>query len=135
MEPWDIPTFPAHGDANADSTYAAVGRAMSEWEQLELYLARLYAKFLGVPPIEAIARPEYTRVAISRERARVIEDAARAYFIKHPDQTLESTFESLICDARKLAVRRNDIAHGVVRLAWGLSGDTPLSEAQKRGEY
>jgi hypothetical protein len=32
-------------------------------------------------------------------------------------------------------VRRNDIAHGVVRLAWGESGDTPLSEAQKRGEY
>jgi hypothetical protein len=78
METWDIPQFPSHGDSNADWTYAAVGRAMSEWEQLELYLARLYAKFLGIPPIEAIARPEYTRVAISRERARVIEDAARS---------------------------------------------------------
>ncbi|MGC2414171.1 MAG: hypothetical protein WA459_15915 [Stellaceae bacterium] len=132
--PWDLPPFPDHGDTNADLTYAAVGRAMSEWEEVELYLARLYAAFLGIPPIEAIARPEYTRVAVARERSRVIEEVAHAYFVRHPDQTLESEFETLICDARNFAARRNDIAHGVVKLAWGQFDDSMLGAALARKE-
>jgi Holliday junction resolvase-like predicted endonuclease len=135
MEPWDIPPFPDHGDADPNVTFAAVGRAMSEWERLELYLARLYAKFLDIPTIEAIARPEYARVAVSRERARAIEAAAAAYFVRHPNQELDAEFEAMICDARKLATRRNDIAHGVVDLAWGIAGQTHLGDALERDEY
>jgi hypothetical protein len=130
---WDIPPFPEHGDVSADLTYAAVGRAMSEWEELELYLARLYAKFLKIHPIRAIAVTEYRNAAIFRVRANVIEKAADKYFVSHPDQEREADFQQLLGDIRQLSNRRNDIAHGVVKLWW--NHRETFSEAIDRNEY
>jgi hypothetical protein len=133
MLPWEIPPFPEHGDPSADLTFAAVGRAMSEWEELELYLARLYAKFLNIPPIQAIVVAEYKNAAVFRVRADVIEKAADKYFISRPDQDREADFSQLLADIRQLSSRRNDIAHGVVKLWW--NHRETFSEAVDRNEY
>jgi hypothetical protein len=133
MNPWDIPPLPEHGDPSIDLTFAAVGRAMSEWEELELYLARLYAKFLGIPPINAIAIPEYRDAANFHTRATVIKNAATKYFVSHPSQEKEGEFEQVLDDIRRLASRRNDIAHGVVKLWWNHKETS--SQAIDRNEY
>ena len=133
MNPWDIPPFPAHGDSSPELTFAAVGRAMTEWEELELYLARLYAKFLGIPPIKAIAIPEYRDVANFHSRAATIQKAATTYFVSHPNQDREGEFEKVLEDIRQLASRRNDIAHGVVKLWW--NHKETFSQAVDRNEY
>jgi hypothetical protein len=133
MQPWELPPFPEHGDTSADLTFAAVGRAMSEWEELERYLARLYSKFLKIPPIRAIAVPEYRNAAIFRVRADVIEKAAERYFVAHPAQDREAGFTQLMTEIRQLSNRRNDIAHGVVKLWW--NHKETFSEAVDRNEY
>jgi hypothetical protein len=133
VNPWDIPPFPEHGDPSADLTFAAVGRAMSEWEELELYLARLYAKFLGIPPIKAIAIPEYRDVANFHSRATAIQKAATKYFVSHPNQDREGEFAQVLEDIRQLAARRNDIAHGVVKLWW--NNKETFSQAVDRNEH
>jgi len=133
-DPWDIPSIPAHGDKSATDLFAAIGRALSEWEELELYLARVYAMFLGVPPIKAIEQPEYKNAPTFSMRAKVIEEAAERHFIAHPNQQREGEFQEALCGARKLANRRNDIAHGVARLSWGEFGEIPLADALARAE-
>jgi hypothetical protein len=117
-DPWDIPPLPKRGDLSAQITWAAVGKALTEWEELELYLARVYAVFIGLTPFNAIQEATYKDAAIFRERANVIERAAESYFAKHPCQDIEGDFEALMREARNLAQRRNDIAHGVVKLVW-----------------
>jgi hypothetical protein len=42
-KPWDDPPHPKRGDKKADLTYAAVGRALTQWEYLETKLAELSA--------------------------------------------------------------------------------------------
>ncbi len=135
-DPWDIPPLAARGNKYPATLYAAVGRALSGWELLELQLARIYAAFVGVPPIEAIAMPAYRGATTFGGRAAVIEEAAERHFIKHPDQAIENDFKTLICDARNFASRRNDIAHGIVRPLW--TGDTDaetFAELGMRIEY
>jgi hypothetical protein len=71
-QPWDRPPEPKRGDPRCEAVYEAVGRALSHWEILELDLACLYAKFLGVSEVDAISRKEYVDARIFRERADVI---------------------------------------------------------------
>ncbi len=54
----DMPPVPFHGDPDPEITWAVVGRALTDWKKLELYLARVHAIALGVKPIIAIACPE-----------------------------------------------------------------------------
>jgi hypothetical protein len=114
-QPWDRSPQPKRGDPTCEAVYEAVGRALSHWEILELDLACLYAKFLG------ISGQEYVDARIFRERADVITSAACAYFVKHCNQEIESEFKRLIQDARLFSDRRNDIAHGVVAPVWNMA--------------
>jgi hypothetical protein len=47
-------------------------------------------------------------------RATKLEKTARAYFIKWPDQNLESDFCKAIQSVRQFSLRRNEIAHSVL---------------------
>ncbi len=129
---WDIPPFPEHGDPSAEITWAAVGRALTEWKELELYLVRLYAKTIGVKPIEAISRREYLDAFKFHGRAGVIEEAIK-WSVKRPDQASEDLSKRVLDEAREAAKRRNDIAHGVVRLHW--QRDKTLAQAIDLNEY
>jgi hypothetical protein len=133
-EPWGIPPFPQHGDPSPEITWAAVGRALSDWEErVELHFARLYARILSIPPAEAIFRPAYKDAPNFSDRASIIERAAEHDSILRPDQDQESMFKNAMSLARNLAKRRNDIAHGVVRFHWQI--DKSSLEAVEINEY
>ena len=130
---WDIPPYPGYGDKDANVTYAAVGRALSTWEELETNLAVLYARFLGVSPKEATSRSEYANAGTFRGRSNQVREAACLFFVRHSSQHLEGYFDNLISELTKVADRRNDIAHGVVTFWPG--GTADLEEALRRMEY
>lgn len=135
---WREPPPSSRGDRNANDTYAAVGRALSAWEEMELSLARIYAGLIGAPPATAIDRPEYRRASAFAERARVIEQAGASFFAKAPDQDEEGDFGAIMRESRALSGTRNHIAHGVVRPTWGaedLLDGHHLSLALDRAEY
>jgi hypothetical protein len=108
---WDIPQKPEHGDNSPDLTFAAVGRALSTWERLDLEFAVLYATLLGISPPEAIKLPEYRNENTFLGRVGVIERAFDTYSVKHHDQAIEGDADALFTDAPDLSNRRNDIAH------------------------
>ncbi|NBR59873.1 MAG: hypothetical protein EBT89_12050 [Opitutaceae bacterium] len=112
--PWDIPAAPATGDADASITYAAVGRALSAWERLELDLIMLYAGLLKQRPLDARRNPKYLEANVFRTRMAEVERAARCYFILHPDQALEGDFRTASNLVTNLSSRRHEIAHGIV---------------------
>ena len=47
LKPWDDRPHPKRGDKNANTTYAAVGRALTQWEYLEAKLAELFSQLVG----------------------------------------------------------------------------------------
>jgi hypothetical protein len=132
-EPWDLPPPPEVGDATPEPTFAAVGRALTEWEWVEFMLANLKAVLNGKSPRMLRHFREYgTDRNIFALRMDGLEEVARAFFVKRPDQTLESDFKNLARKVRKFSARRNDIAHGIVRanpkFPWRLkeNGDTDV---------
>lgn len=117
-EPWDIPPFPSHGDDDAGDTHKMAGQAITEWNEMEYYLSHLYSQFVGKPANIATMR-KYGAGKIFADRAKGLEKAAEAFFIKHPSQKIEGEFCHLMRRIRLFADRRNEIAHGVVRpLQW-----------------
>ncbi len=115
VHPWDIPPFPTHGDMWEQLTYAAVGRAMSRWEAVEVEFAQLYALLCGGDRFDETLSQEYGEK--DNFRARLIGLNARVcrYFIAHPDQRFEAKMRRVLADAGNFSARRNDIAHGIVR--------------------
>jgi hypothetical protein len=120
--PWDTPGFPDDGDAKPDMTYAAVGRALSQWEKFESELAELFAVFAGGVPTSLPAVRAYGSIQTFRGRADMIEAAAEGFFAVFPDDDLATRINDFMIRARNFSPRRNDIAHGVVHTAVWPSG-------------
>lgn len=131
-EPWDIPPIPEHGDENADDTYKMVGRSLSEWEYLEYQLSHVYAQVVGKATSIAAMR-EYGAGNIFALRLRGLETAVEGFFIKTPHQEAEAGFRRITYSAARLADRRNEIAHGIVRPLQWIQQMLPEYE-QLRGE-
>ncbi|ESX88276.1 hypothetical protein [Mesorhizobium sp. LNJC403B00] len=113
--PWDRPPGPQTGDPDIETTYAAVGLVMSRWEEVELELCYLYAAFKGQGDDISVLR-EYGSGAIFNARKAILQSKAETYFRASPSQTNEGNFCRLITACEGFSARRNDIAHGVVRL-------------------
>jgi hypothetical protein len=123
-KPWDDPPRPEHGDKKANTTYEAVGRALSQWEHVECKCAELFAILVEThwdaltlerpihPAIQA-----YGSVLGSAARTIMIEYASRAYFRWYPNENLQKRLSHLITtEVSKLAKKRDYIAHGIVDL-------------------
>ena len=116
-KPWDAPPFPVRGDETDDATYAAVGRFLSAWEELEESLGILHAKFTGQPSPEAEWR--YGNGRTFADRLFSLAEAASLFFVKTPSQSLEAEWCCLHKQASGFSDRRNEIAHGIVRpIVW-----------------
>ena len=61
-QPWDVPASPNNGNLKPDMTYAAVGRALSQWEKFEGDLAELFAVFAGGVPTSRTAIRAYRSI-------------------------------------------------------------------------
>ena len=116
-KPWALLGYRSCGDGSVEPIYAAVGKALSQWEELENRLASLFAFFVGdVPGDDAPAVRAYGTVISFRSRCGMVNAAARAYFHKHPDEGLEAKWTDLRKQLEGYSERRNDIAHGAARM-------------------
>jgi hypothetical protein len=114
---WEPPPLPTEGDTDDNSTYAGVGRVLSEWEGVEAALSHLYAWFIG-KLFRAEAYQEYGAGQIFRERMRTFKAGRESYFVQHPSQSLEGQCDCLAALAEKYSARRNEVAHSVVGGIW-----------------
>ena len=112
--PWE--RLPAHetGDVDDKSTYEAVGRALSQWEILETFLAHLFSVFVeNRGNVDTAACEDFRSTPVTGNRFAKLEAAAKRYFVagngKH-----RKAFEELFRLCTNLANRRNEIAHGCV---------------------
>ncbi len=122
--PWDIPPVPEDGDHDIFTTFAAVGRALTEWEHVEGALAQVFSFLVGAewtttePAVRA-----YGSVVSFQGRANMLDEAAAGYFHTRPNKLFETAFHQVISvECRKFSDRRNDIAHGRVIAGIGKSG-------------
>lgn len=112
-KPWDRRPWPESGDRNQEKLYAAVGRAISEWERYEAMLAFLFANFLGSHLLLA-GRRAYSAVRTFEGRTAMLRAASEAYFYGAPHPELLAKFKTLLTHATKFSEIRNEIVHGVV---------------------
>ncbi len=113
--PWDSPPFPTCGDNKEDSTYAGVGRVLSQWEYVELGLSHLYAIFVGKSFSISVYDQYYGPTKTFKQRIASVERRAERYFQKFPDQEVEGNFCGLIKKIKGFSDRRHEVAHGFVR--------------------
>jgi hypothetical protein len=117
--PWDVPKPEPLGDRDENVLYAAVGRALSQWETVETACARIYAFLIGAPTDELTISPALRSFGIVNSfptRCEMITTAGKAYFHLHPEvANYEKWINEALSDAKEFSNRRNEIAHGVVR--------------------
>ena len=110
---WHVPDREPLGDKAAEAVYLAVGRSLSQWEQLEIALGQLFT-VLAQSRSQAAFRV-YGNFAAATSRYDALDLAAEIYF--HWNEGVWShykTFNDLLKIMRWAAPRRNDIAHGHV---------------------
>jgi hypothetical protein len=107
------------GDRDENVLYAAVGRALSQWETVESACARIYAFLIGTPTDELTISPALHSFGIVNSfptRCEMISTAGKAYFHLHPEvANYEKQINEALSEAKGFSNRRNEIAHGVVR--------------------
>lgn len=101
-------------DPDFDLTYAAVGRAISAWEGLEVLLSHLYSILIYKPREIKIIIDYGTNGRIFKDRIRLLTTAAETYFVGKPDQEKEAKLDEIIGEAIILSIQRHQIAHGLV---------------------
>jgi hypothetical protein len=124
--PWDVPPFPTQGDSDIIALFAAKGRAVCEWEKIEVALCYLYAILCGEKWDNVEAYRRYGVPLNFGARADALERIAGWYFIRKCSQKHEGTLSGLLTEVRGLQLRRNEITHSVVTYR-------PLGES--RSEY
>ena len=102
------------GDLDPEATYAAVGRALSSWEQMEAGFASLYSIFVGFPFQLEYVREFGNERAVFSKRLPLVQQSADRYYVKNINQENEGNTRLLLRDACKLSLQRNRIAHGIV---------------------
>jgi hypothetical protein len=117
-DPWDRPPFPIKGALIDDEIYLAMGHALSAWEEYEVDLSWLYAVLTERPVHSEAAYQDYVANADNFiQRATKLETAGCRYFCRRPNQPDEADFIEILRTGRGWSLRRNDIAHSVVRPA------------------
>jgi hypothetical protein len=121
--PWDVPKPEPLGDRDENVLYAAVGRALSQWERVETACARTYAFLIGAPTDELAISPALRSFGIVNSfptRCEMITTSGKAFFHLHPEVVhYEKLINDALSEARQYSNRRNEIAHGVVCQIFG----------------
>jgi hypothetical protein len=113
--PWDRPSIPPSGDVHEDITFRAVGRFLSQWEEVETELSHLYANFVGKPHLREAYEEYYDKSKTSVMRIKTLEESASRFFTTRPSQDDEGQFSNITKHVYGFAERRHEIAHGTVR--------------------
>ena len=107
--PWDVLPKEPKGDDNINVLYAAVGRALSQWESLESVLGSIFAR-LCQSDSEAPARA-YGTIVSAKGRIDLLREA----FACHPARKTVDLqgLPKLLDHVGHFGSRRNEIAHGI----------------------
>jgi hypothetical protein len=117
--PWDMLPVSPTGDFDEKHLFECVGRALSEWEQVEAGCAEIFAALVMSPKKKTHLAPAiraYGTIVSFRGRAEMIRAAADAYFLtrKQKAQSFQNQLDNLMKQYQGFANRRNEIAHGCV---------------------
>lgn len=103
------------GDAEIETTYAAVGRAISCWEEVEMGLAGLHSIFVGkIGDLDVIREFGQKNITFSR-RLAAVKESGDSYFRRRCSQENEGEFKAICMEADDRSEARNNLAHGVVQ--------------------
>jgi hypothetical protein len=119
-KPWDIRDSSRQGDHTENEIFKSVGRALTEWENVENSCARLFAIFVSAHQQRAYHAPAvraYGSIVGFTSRGTMLRLAAKAYFDRRKDKKsiFAEEFKTLIDECSEYAARRNEIAHGSVK--------------------
>ena len=114
---WKRPTPPKpQGDPKVDPVYAAVGRALSQWEKLEQRLATLFIVVTRASDSSNNAvRRAYGAIENGTLRRKAIIAAAEVHFGASWQPHVEEAYNKLIDAVSRASKLRDDIAHGIVQ--------------------
>lgn len=121
-DPWAMVQRAEKGAETDSEIHAAVGAALSAWEEAEEGLAELFALFIGAPEAGPAsghnpAIRAYGTVISSSSRQQMIRGAADGFFYKaEQNDPVRGQFGLLMNEAAGYSQRRNDIAHGRAQL-------------------
>jgi hypothetical protein len=117
-QPWDIRPGARWADRDPKELFAAIGEALTEWENVEAALASLFAVFVSARKNASFWSPAiqaYGSIASFKSRCDMIRIAADAYFSTRKSITdTKKHFKELLDLAGNYSARRNEIAHGKV---------------------
>jgi len=120
---WDVPAPQEHGDLDEEVLFTEIGRALTEWEQVEGACAELFAVLVSAPKKASHRAPAiraWGAVTGFNARCEMLKVAAAAYFRTRKQKRLafENRFKLLITECLGFAGRRNEIAHGRVSIVY-----------------
>ena len=103
------------GDYDIGCTYAALGEALSRWQDFELAFATLYARLRGYPSWLEKVRHFGASNPSFQDKIDTIKTAAQNFFAEYGNTDVEADFHALCSDAMAQSIRQNRIAQGLVR--------------------
>ena len=123
------------GDLNVETTFTAIGRALTQWERFEYQLSGLFAVLVGAAENNVLpASRAYGSVVTFNARTAMVKAAADAFFLMYPNVELSARVMRVLKEAGEFAQRRNEIAHGVVKVShWPFTKET--GSAQFPSDY
>ncbi len=113
-QPWERPSLVREGDSDPNQTYLSVGRVLSQWEGVEIQLGYIYTAAVGKHG-DWWALLEYGEGSAFRGRFIILQDAVSNLFVKLPNQEVEGKLDYFLTKVSNFALRRHDVAHGIVR--------------------
>ena len=112
-EHWKRPVERDRGERDWMSLYVAVGRALSQWEALEICLGELFMLLVESPSLAASRA--YGALASVPARRDALQFAGAEFFVNPQiDQRNKPFLDKILADYWQASGRRNDIAHGIV---------------------
>jgi hypothetical protein len=110
---WGKPPQTKDGDSDADILYLPIGRALTNWEQVEEECAVLFS--LLVDSFSEAAYRAYGCIIATSTKSEMLKSAAETFFgMKSISEDHSKPFYDLMKHYQAAATRRNEIAHGRV---------------------
>ena len=119
-QPWDIRDPSPRGDAQENDIFVAVGSALTEWENVEVECAKLFAVLVSTSLKRTYLAPAvraYGAIISVRSKGEMLRLAAESYFERRraKQASFRDTFNERLKEYREFSNRRNDIAHGCLK--------------------
>lgn len=114
-KPWEIRDPSPQGDADENNIFNAVGRALTEWENIESECARLFAVFVSAHQRRSYYAPAvraYGSVVSFKSKGEMLRLAAEAYFKQRNKKrsAFDTRLADLLGEYAQYSNRRNEIA-------------------------